>query len=271
MVAKSKEDFTYLEIYRPVLEGMEKFADKARFHGREIFGTRLSTAVTQPDLAENPDGALEPMWSTKGLESPRLTVYGADHLGLPLVERRAIPRMKYGAMFSHATRRLIRNSAEIDYEAIPHSDDDINPHLEQPRRTSLASVFRRIGLEYGIKDQQHLEVPLYAVDIPVDPPLEHLGLEVQLVPDPKSKVTQMLVRQAGVCIRGLSNHSKKVTNPWTPSSLRIPFARMPHDATPKEVTDFIMAMEGHLAIRVMLGGFKDRVGGASWEPKDSSS
>jgi hypothetical protein len=264
MAVQSREHFTYLEVYRPVESGLEQFLDKVRFHGEEAFGTKINTVLTQPVLEEGPDGGEEPVMQTRGVEVPRLHVYSGNQLSMQLIDRRVEPRMNYGSRFRWVASRLIRKPDDFVYRPIPRSPEEEKARYEKKRRDSLAFIFEQIGLKYDIVDQDHLEVPLRALDIPVDPPLEHLGHEVALVPDPKSKVTRMLVEQAGVCLRGLSRHSPKAANPYSPTALRIPFARMPRDASEHEVDRFLGSVEEHLPQRVVLGAFKDHVGGSSW-------
>ncbi len=267
MAAQTRADFTFLEIYRPVLEGMSAFTGKAQFEGDRIFGSEARATITEPTYEKDQSGVDEPVMAVLGVESPRLDVYGNGELRLPLVERRVPPQMNYGRKFSYALGGVLKDPKDEAVRPVERNPEEKELRTEQRRRYSLASTFEQIGKEYGVFDQQQLTVTTRSLDISVDPPLEHLGFEVLLVPDPKSKVTQMLIKQAGVCIRGLGRYSSKVANPWSPTGLRIPFARLPPNASHADVTHYIEAMEAHLPLNLVLGGLKYIVGGASWEAR----
>jgi len=267
MAVQSREDLTYAEIYRPVEqdERLATFLDRVRFSGDEVFGTRINTLVTEPAVLEGEDGLPELVNTIQGVDSPRLEVYGSGQIRLPLLDRRIEPRLNYGGRFRWAVGRLLTKPGDTAYRPVPRSAEEERGRTEKRKRDSLDFIFEQIGLKYGIEDQHHLEIPIQALDIPVDPPLEHLGSEVQLVPDPKSKVTRMLVEHAGVCLRGLGRHSPKAANPYSPTGLRIPFARMPSDATESEIEHFLGSVEENLPHKLALGYFKDHVGGSSWQ------
>ncbi len=276
MVAHSREDFSYLEIYRPVEAGVDEFMDRVHAHGEMAFGNRTDAVLTTPSFEPDANGDATPVMAVNGVPRPRLEVYRPNELRLRYIERRAEPEMNYAPKFGNALRRTITNPEEtLHGDRIPEleppkketadEDEKEKTGKKEKMRDSLAYHFEVIGRKYGVTDQSRIEVNFSSIDIPIDPALEHRGLEIYLVPDPATKVTRMLIEQAGVCIRGLGRKSREVTNPWTPTGLRMPFARMPSDAGQEQMDRFLQAIEGELPLlHVVLGGFRDTIGGASW-------
>lgn len=267
MAIQSREDLTYLEIYRPVEDGLNKFLEKVGEIGNKVFGTDEITAITRPVKVVDEEGSANPVMSITGIKTPRIEVYGPSQLKLDLLDRRVDPKLNYASRFRWVASRLIRRPEDLGYRQIVRDEEELQVRIDRKKRLSLSFMFEQIGYQYDITDQNYLEVVCRAIDFPVDPPLEHLGQELALIPHPGSPVTRMLVAHAGLCLRGLGRHSSKAANPYSPTALRIPFARMPANATQPQINEFIGSVEAELPVRPILGGFKDHVGGSSWVSK----
>lgn len=263
----TREDFTYLEIYRPVIGGVSDFLDEVSLVGNEVFGQKFGGLRTEPKVEISEAGVEEVVHNVKSIESPRLSVYPEGTMRMDLLDRRVPPQMNYASSFRYQASRLIKKPGDTVYRPIERSEEEKKRRLEQSKRESLAFRFEQIGSRYGIYDNEHLEVPLKGFDISVDPMLEHTGLELRLLPDPEAAVTRMLIEQAGVCLRSLGLKSAKAAFPYAPTSLGIPFARLPEDSALREESIFLQEVNELFPLRVILGGFKDVVGGASWQPK----
>ena len=263
----SREDFTYLEIYRPVIGGAGEFLDEVKSIGQEMYGSKFSGLRTEVRLEQGEDGELEPVMSTVPVETSRALVYPETSLRLDLLDRRVPPQMNYASRFRWAASRLIKKPGDTVYRPIERSELEAKRRLNEKTRQSLAYKFEEIADDFGIYDLEHLELPFKAIAIPVDPPLEHTGLELSLLPDPSSPVTRMLVQQAGLCLRGLGLKSSKAAFPYSPTTLSVPFVRLPRDSSNINDERFIQEIQELLPLRLILGGFKDNVAGASWQPR----
>lgn len=259
---RSKDDFTYLEVYRPVEDGLDVFLERARDIGHCIFGNQVVGLTEGPAIHENAEGVFEPVMEVSGVNKPRLTVYNTDQLHLALLDRRIDPRLGFANRFRYAASRLLRKPDGVVYHPIVRDQDEEEERQRQRVHDSLASVFESIAQDFGITDPDHVEVPCRAIDTPPDPPLQHLGQEVSLVPYPGARVTRMLTKQAGASWVILEKISRKAAYPYSPSGLRIPFARMPDNVSEAHKDEFLDAVNSLLPVRPVLGAFKGIIGGS---------
>ncbi len=264
MAVQRSEDFSSLEIYRSVTAGADHFLDHVSHAGARIFGFVVNSVVAEPQLQETEDGGEEAIVAINGIWTPRLDVYRPANLRLALLSRSAPTRMNYANNFRRAVGRLTDTADQEAYKPIKRPMEDEDDLETQPRQKSLASKLDQIGLKYDVVDQQHLELPFHALDLPVDPPHEHLGQEVSLLPDPKKRETMMLVEQSVMCAHYLGMLSTKAAYPTSPTSINLPFACLPVDAAPDETSEFLEAVEQLLPLRLALGGFKDDMSSSSW-------
>ena len=97
----TKEDFTYLEISRPITVG-GTFLDKVRHYGNDIFGSDYPGMITEAgqfEDAEDSSIASEeefgpPILTIQGVASARLKVYDEKDLQITLLHRRVPPDMR---------------------------------------------------------------------------------------------------------------------------------------------------------------------------------
>lgn len=263
----SREDFTYLEIYRPVTGGATEFLSEVNVIGSQVFGQKFNALRTELVLEPDDAGHVEPTMATYPIGTAQITVYPEETLRLDLLDRRVPPQMNYASRFRWAASRLIKKPDDAPYRPIVRDEIEARRRLDEKTRQSLAYRFEEIADEFGVDDLDHLEIPFRSLAIPVDPPLEHRGLELSLVPDPASPVTRMLVKQAGLCLRGLGLKSSKAAYPYSPTQLGVPFVRLPQDSSRKKENHFIDAVTDLLPQRLVIGNFKDSVAGASWQPR----
>lgn len=264
MPGQTREAFTSLEIYREVEDGADRFLDHVHDAGDQIYGNELRSVAAVPTIEEDDEAGEEMLMSVRGIERPRLDVFRATDLRLEMLERSAPARLNYGSSFRTAAGKLIRSAGYKAHRPIKRSPEEEEAREASRRRESLANKLYQIGLKFDVVDQKHLPLWFHAVGLPIDITQDNQGQEVALIPDPKDRVTMMLVEQSKMCLRGLGMLSAKAAYPTSRTGLQIPFARLPLDASPEENSDFLKAVEEQLPVRLTLGGFKDDVHASSW-------
>lgn len=275
MAVRTKEDLAYVEIYRPVESGLESFIAGVRREAEPIFGYEVPAFSETPKI-EGEGEAAEPVMEIEPVQEPRLDVYQNGNVRLPMVDLRAVPQAR--VKFSNAVRRLLNNPGEG--VADPRGQQPVTTEQQEKKnktspvgQSSLGDLFEKIGMKYGVEDQQHLDLALNWFDEPIDPFLSHLGVELVLLPDPSSDVTLMLKEQVEACMRGFGRKSSEIVNPYTPLGLTVPILRRPKNSSPNQIGDLHDIIKSRLKVplRVVLGGFKDRVNGSSWQPEKKKS
>ncbi len=244
------EPLKTLELFRPV-SGAEQLSAVTRQAAIDIFGeTEVDVFPQATDEEFVVDGMRIPLVRLVTAGHPLATVLRPEELEFKHVQLSS-PRDLHGS-FGWAARRLIARAERI---AFPVKRDGAE-HIKW-RTSPLYSSLDRIGIEYGVADQNEVKIECTAVETPVDMGAD--GHELWLTLNPFAKTTQMLAEQSRMCLRGMAGHSKKHVYPVSPSPNGIHFATMPRVVSERQGKEFQKRLAKCFPLQLVLGGVQSRI------------
>ena len=264
MAITSKDDLSYLEVSRPVVDGFNGVYGDLRTEGDRIFGFSYPDVYEEPRMVEQADGMFAPMTGISGVPEPNLNLYPRESLRLPLVDLVALPGLKYGRKLHRAYERATMNpEVRTDHKLVSDEVDEKEPP-ELRALTGLAGGLHRIAKDYGIFDHREVQVECLTVSVPIDVAPMQAGKEVWLMPDATSAVGLMLIDQAKLILRAIGRKDGDLVNPSSPTNLRIPIARMPYGADHEQEMLFLKRVKANIPLKLTLG-LKE---GSAFLPRD---
>ncbi|CAN5711309.1 hypothetical protein BH23PAT2_BH23PAT2_05250 [soil metagenome] len=248
MIIDNRENFTSIEISRPVVDGTKKFLDKIARMGDQIFGNDVSTLIQDGDIDD------EGFQKMIGVGSARLRLYQSGQLRFLMFERRATPQMHLQGSFRNALSKL-----EAQADPFFEHSNPVQGYQDETDR-GLEATLRRIGYSHDIPQQGDITIKCDGLAIKTDGILDpRNGSELALLPAVDDKVTTMFVEQTGLCVRALAHHGRKSVYPMSPEFLHIPFGRLPRETEDVERSHFIQGVKALLPLTVTLGGINTQI------------
>lgn len=246
----SASPFSSLEIYRPV-EGAEEFIAKTTHYANEIFGIDNIAVVTSPSATQLEVGDDTQLLDITGVGLPNASVIRPDEARIVLLERKTPRELNYANKFRWAAGRLIANAEKI-YMPVKK---DSNGSVVKYRTSSLYESFDRIGHKYDEFDQNEVMIECNDIHATVD--IEHTKeVPLSLTLDPALKSTRMLLEQSRLCIQSLSDHSKRAGYPVSRSPLDMQVARVPNDASERQIHEFARTIREQLPLKLVMRGIQ---------------
>lgn len=219
----SLEAFTRLEVIRRV-HGAEQLVDRIGALASRVFVGDQTTAlqITDPDIVGN---------TPRIVAIPRqiFTLYDANSLRVPLLERRATPEKRLDGKFSSA-RRLLREGRSLGAS-----------RKGQPGRPALEPIRKQlhyIQLAADFPNDERMPVKLSSVGVRFSEGVENGDIELCLEPSFDHLAAGVLIAQAKKCSSALKQISKPVSQPESPQRVGIPILRVRESVDGQQIERF---------------------------------
>jgi hypothetical protein len=249
MITPSPEDYGYLQVQRPVIEGCDAFLARASRIGHQILGDEVVAAMTELGLPEvGEDEALpEPVHVVSTLTNSVMFVGERKDLNAVLLHRAVRGNLASRYSFGYhqglfaADNRIVRG--RLDVEGVERGKHQV---------PSLKEELDAVSVRHD-KDPDRLPVVCDRVGVLGEPGDK---LILALFPRAKDIGTRILHEQAKVCFTRLERQSSRTAFPISPWSVGVPFARIPGTIKDAQYERLLDRLQELTPERIVLGGIE---------------
>lgn len=245
IISQSREEFAYLQVERPVIDGLESFRAKADYIGRQVLGEVFRTTVTEFTTYGSEQSSLfEGHYREKQVPENQLMLERAKDLGLILLHRRVPLELSSRYSFPY-------HVGQFDGLRKPVYPLGVNHQLGRFKLTDLYSQLDQVSLDYDTNPNQ-LVVMCDNIDVIHDDGSEGV---LALYPEPGTAAEQVIQKQIWVAERRLSQQSKRVAElPGSSTAGAIRLGTISKDVRSSKNRVLLDELKQYLPLRIVLGG-----------------
>src|SRR5581483_1736221 len=248
MITPSPEDYGFVQVERPVIQGGREFLVRAALVGRQVLGTEIVASVTEFGISEvdESEALVEPEYQVKGIARDVMRVgEGNNDLRMVLLHRGTPAELASRCNFGYHGGLLAARRRVVRGQIVP-GESERGKHIIPGLTTELNKISRDEE-----RDPHYLPIVCDRISI-LDEPGKDLVLG--LLPIEQQVGTLILHKQAKAAFSRLAAQSRRLAYPAAPSTISIPFARIPGNIRGRQYERLIEGIQAHLPHTFTLGG-----------------
>ncbi len=249
MITPSPEDFSYLEVHRPIIgESAKRFIANVQNIGRLVLGEKVVssradwglTGIDQlDDIEPSPHTVVTPV------TQPIMEVSAAKDLRMVLMHR-GVPA-ELASRYDIAFHALQLNRPVEKYETFADSEGD--RYRAEKTLPPLKSVLNEVSERHKLNPAA-TQVVCDNICVMVEPGQDAI---LTLLPRATGTPTRVLHEQANECGQRLHKQSRRLAYPVSGSLVGMPFARLPHKVTDIQSDRVISNIQRLFPARFVMG------------------
>lgn len=255
MVSGTPEEYSCLQVERPIVSGSAEFLGKVAHIALKVFGEEPITSVSETRIhtEERDDGSIElGELETRAvtIHTPRSIIYSPDDLRLVLLRKYVPVEMSSKYNFNH--------------KVFLFNQDNRGPVQKRRGKTQRQKETIREAIDTISTDH---DVPALNTPIHFDRIQDIFDLggqkELALLPSVGKPASTVVLKQAVACSDKLVEISPSAMNPQGPEIPFVPFMRLPLDVTDRKLEQFMDEVNSQptlLPVRLVMGGVRAKNG-----------
>lgn len=252
MISASPEDYSYVQVDRPIRNG-GRFLSQVRAIGERALGTEPRSSISEFHISpsDEDDTGLNPVLQHAEVPTfePVLKVVQDNDFDMVLLHRSAPPGLASRYSFGYLQAKL--SAPETTTHRADYDED--GTRISNRYKTHLPPLSQELDdiTNSHNANSDNLRVLCDRVDIIGEPGGD---LVLGLTPKTSERSARILHEQSAAAYHRLRVISNRTANPLSPWQVTAPFARIPGNITDAQYDYLLGGIDDVLPVRVLLGG-----------------